>query len=253
QKRIERLNPGAWEWFEDHLPDLKGRELQAVSGLQHRLAALSESGCGHLLEPDKKGHALDLLEAVRNGEVVYFDLHANANHDTATALGALIMSDLMSVFAVLQYSREVRETLIILDDAQAWVTEAAMLCIASITARVASSGARVMIGTQSFEDLSAGDYGTMKRLRNLIKVTVVHGLPDPDAREQASRTFGEREEIATNWHVDKRGRIDGGGTQSNRWVRRVPPDELKHLYSGEAFVLVYPQQEPSRVCVEWVD
>lgn len=250
---IKRRSPRAWRWFEDHLPDLKGREVQAVSGLQHRLAALSESGCGHLLEPDKNGHALDLLEAVRNGEVVYFDLHANANHDTATALGALIMSDLMSVFAVLQYCREVRETLIILDDAQGWVTEPAMICIASLCARARSAGAKVIIGTQSFEDLNAGDYGTMKRVRNLIKVTVVHGLPDPEAREQASKVFGEREETVTNWHVDKRGRIDGGGSQSSHWVRRIPPDELKHLEPGEAYVLVYPQEEPSRVCVEWVD
>jgi hypothetical protein len=209
--------PGLRAHLGGGLPEPDKTELQAIRGTAHRLAALAESNIGPLLEPDADGQGLDLLEAVRGGEVVYFSLHAGADPETAKMLGALIMMDLVSVFAVLQFGREYRRTVVIPDDIDEYANEAVIEGVISLYARARSSGAMMILGTQTFGDIEAGrSRAALDKLLGNVRTRIFHAVPGPDSAERASRALGEYED----WDISERLEMGLGGWKGGRSATR---------------------------------
>jgi hypothetical protein len=261
--QMEKLEMGRWGEFGEMVPELKGRELEAVHGTHHRLSVLAESDMGPLLEPGADGEeTLNLLEAVRNREIVYFDLHASANRETARMLGAVIIIDLMTVFATLQYSTEedpetgeerpeYHPTMVILDDIQAFASEAGIAGIASLYARARSVGAMMILGTQSFADLQVGhSENLIESILDNIRTLIVHRLPGVASRKKASEAFGKFEERRVRARVDHRGRPEGGGSMEVTEVPYVPETHFKRLGNGCAYVDVVDGEGPRQTGVE---
>lgn len=248
-QKMEERKWGSWEEFEKAVPELKGRELEAVQGTQHRLSVIAESDMGHLLEPGENGEfTLNLLDAVRNREIVYFDIHASANPEIAKMLGAVIIIDLMTVFATLQYNTtedpetgeeypEYHPTVVILDDIQAYASADGVAGIASLYARARSVGGLIIVGTQSFSDIRFGDRGSLiEAILDNVRTLIVHRLPGAASRKKASEEFGDFEEECFAAHVDRCGREDGSGTVQTRRSPFVQQSELRRLPDGVAIV-----------------
>lgn len=247
-ERMEKRKWGSWEEFEK-VPELKGRELEAVQGTQHRLSVLAESDMGPLLEPGESAEdTLNLLEAVRNREIVYFDLHASANPEAAKMLGAVIIIDLMTVFATLQYSTtedpetgeehpEYHPTLVILDDITSYASPDGIAGVASLYARSRSVGAVMIVGTQSFADMKFRDGGSlMEAILDSRWTLIVLRVPGAASAKRASEEFGEFEERCLAEHVGRDGREDGSGTVQTRRTPFVQPSDLQRLPTGVAYV-----------------
>lgn len=240
---IDERNPGAWDWFEQNLPEeLDGQEMRAIRGLQHRIAVLAESEIGPLLESGGEGEVLNLLEAVRNGEIVYFDLNANSRRETAKMLGAMIVMDLITIFAVLQRQGETCRTMLIADDIEGFASEAVIEGLVGLYSRVRSSGGMMILGTQTYSDIQVGKgKARLDQLLGSVRTRIIHALPGPDSAEIASKSLGEHQEMQATEHLQAGlGGWKPTGTLTRRPVSvpKFQATELMNLEDGEAVVHV---------------
>ncbi|MDE3069274.1 MAG: DUF853 family protein [Acidobacteriota bacterium] len=237
---MERTSPGSWNALISSLPRIGAAERQAIAGTQHRLAIVAESDVGALLAQMPGTDHVDLLAAVRGGDVVYFDLNADTRPHLARMIGAAIVMDLVSVTAALQRERHVRPTALLFDDVQAFAAPAAMRGIASLFARGRSAGMMLLLGTQSLADLDGGErHGTMDQLLDNRGTLIVHRLPGRSSAERASRELGDRETHTLSEHLEGgpgRWRPRDRATRTPSREPFVPAGELAGLPTGTAVV-----------------
>jgi energy-coupling factor transporter ATP-binding protein EcfA2 len=237
---MEARRPGSWAALAGSLPALSSREREALAGTQHRLATLAESDIGALLEPAEGRARIDLPAAARNGEVVYFNLNADARPELARMLGAAIIIDLLSVAAQLQRERAPASSILLFDDIQAFASDAALGALASLFARGRSAGLTLFLATQSLADLELGKGrraagAILDNRTNLI----VHRLPGYESAQRAARELGER--IRPIYHEQLEADIAGWrpcgrATRSETAAENVPARELMELATGVAVV-----------------
>ncbi|HLI31162.1 MAG TPA: type IV secretion system DNA-binding domain-containing protein [Solirubrobacteraceae bacterium] len=237
---MEARAPGSWAALAGTLPRLQGREREALAGTQHRLATLAESDVGALLAPGEGRPSIDLLTAAERGEVVYFNLNADARPELARMLGAAIIVDLLSVAAHLQRAHACSPTMLLFDDVQAFASDAAMGALASLFARGRSAGLSVFLGTQSLADL---ELGSARRVAGQILDNranlIVHRLPGFDSAARAARELGDHRQPV--FHEQLEGslsgwRPSGRATRSEGVVENVAARELMALQTGIAYV-----------------
>lgn len=237
---IEAASPGAWRQIRSTLPPLRAAERQAIAGTQHRLAALAESDVGALLEPAAGEAAIDLLDAVRDGDVVYFDLNADARPELSRMLGAAIVMDLLGVAATLQATGDRAPTVVLLDDVQAFATARTMDGLASLSARGRSAGLMLLVATQSLADLEAGGARNVTdQLLDNRSALIVHRLPGQASAARASRELGERPVSRLAEHVAASAggwRSRRSGTRSVEQAPWLAPSVLAALPTGVAAV-----------------
>ncbi|MHB8491657.1 MAG: type IV secretory system conjugative DNA transfer family protein, partial [Solirubrobacteraceae bacterium] len=237
---MELASPGAWNALVGSLPRVGAAERQAIAGTQHRLAIMAESDVGSLLEPGEGRQRVDLLDAVRGGHVVYFDLNADTRPHLARMLGAAIVMDLVSVAATLQHDRDRRPTALLFDDVQAFATKAATTGLASLFARGRSAGMMLLVGTQSLADLDGGERrGSMEQLLDNRGALIVHRLPGRNSADRASRELGDRQCQNLSEHLEGgpgRWQPRGSATRTASREPHILSAELAELPTGVAVV-----------------
>jgi Type IV secretion-system coupling protein DNA-binding domain len=232
---MEEANPGSWNQLAACIPGLDRGERQAIAGTQHRLAALAESDVGMLLEPAPGHETIDLLEAVRNADVAYFNLNADARPTLSRMLGAAIVMDLVSIAATIQRRDEYTPTVVMLDDVQAFACEPGLAGIASLFARGRSAGMMLLLGTQSLADLQRDRADGMDQLLDNRTTLIVHRLPGERSATKASRELGLHEVQRLSEHLEGgpgRWRPRGSATRTRVMVPHVQPAELMELETG---------------------
>jgi len=245
---IEARRPGGWIEFHATLPKLSPRELEAVAGTRHRLAALAESEVGRLFNG---GPGLDLLEAVGRGEAVYFNLNADARPELSQIVGAAILIDLMTVAADRQREGRVSPTLVVVDDLQGFISPPAARALASLFARGRSAGFAVVVGTQSLADLEQGARERLDQLLDNRYALLVHRLPGSRSAALASRELGEQRRSAVTEQVQAKGgrwQATERGSRSFRQEPVVSAQEIASLPVG-CLYLSLPGKPPQAVQV----
>jgi type IV secretory pathway TraG/TraD family ATPase VirD4 len=235
---VEALDPGGLELLVRELPkenaravhayldSLTSRQRSELGGVRDRLAIMAESDVGPWLDPDTPGAAVELLDAVRSGAVVYFSLRADSRPLLAQMLAAAIVQDLQTVVSALQ-ERPAR-CVVAIDEFSAIAAEH----VAGLFARARSAGISLLLGTQELSDLRLPGREMLQEqvLGNLTSL-IAHRQAVPASAELVARLAGSRGAWRTSVSSD------GRSTRTRVSEPLISPEEAMSLPTAHAAVI----------------
>ena len=228
----------------DYLDDLSPEQQRGLAGTRDRLAILAESDVAPWLQPHAAGGpAIDLLNTVQAGEVVYFRLDADRRPLLSAMLAAAIVQDLLTVAAAMQHHP--RPTLVLVDEFSAVAPDG----IARLFGRGRSAGMSLLLGTQELADLTMAEHPNLKdQVLGNVATLIAHRQVIPDSAEQIAAIAGTRGTWVHTQRTDHRlngARSDGDtGTRTRGREFAAHPDEIKQLHTGWALVACPGRTQP---------
>jgi hypothetical protein len=221
----------------DYLDSLGSRQRAELAGVRDRLAIAVESDVGPWLDPATSGaERFDLLEAVGERAVVYFDLQADSRPLLAQMLGGAIVQDLQSALAAMQ--AHPIGALVLLDEFSALAAEH----VARLFARARSAGVSLLLGTQELSDLRLpGREALLEQVLGNLTSLIAHRQVVPDSAELIARVAGTRGAWRTSWSRD------GRASRTRTRELLIAPGTISGLQRGHAAVI--PLAERSRAAV----
>jgi hypothetical protein len=217
------------------------KDLQkSIIGMRERFALVAEGATGTVFTERPDG--LDLLAALRNGDLVLFNLDAAADTAAARHVGNLAIQDLTLLLSSLAddgWARAGNMAFIVVDEFSALGGS----LLANLYARARSQGAGVALATQqseSLRDVSEAFEAAVIENSNILLLGNQTGKADDRASE-----FGTdqrwSETIQVRHDADPIGTVtEAGGVGSLRMVDafRIHPNELRDLQPGEMVLRV---------------
>jgi type IV secretory pathway TraG/TraD family ATPase VirD4 len=188
---------------------------------------MAESDIGPWLDPRTEGaRRLDLLEAVEDRAVVYFNLEADRRPLLAQMLGAAIVQDLQAMVAALQ-GRPLG-TLVAIDEFSAIVPER----VVGLFGRAAGAGVSLVLGTQELADLRVpGRELLQEQVMGNLSALIAHRQVVPASAELIAGMTETRGVWRTSHHSN------GGHTRTREQENALREDEIRSLPRGWAAVL----------------
>jgi hypothetical protein len=193
-----------------------------------------------------------LMDAVRQGKIVYFQLATNAHVITAPNIARMVQSNLRYISSLIQTGILPKDTLIsvLVDEYGSFACES----FVEVHNKARSSCMMITIAHQSTSDLSQISEDFKKRMEDSTLNKIY--FKDSDAQHCESIA----ESLGTYIREEKTYRMTGGrfgnqlytGESSNRMVNafNFPPDKIKNLYKyGQAYYIY--KGENSHVCVNF--
>jgi len=230
--------------LQDYLESLTPEQVRGLGGTRDRLAILAESDVATWLQPhDAGGQAIDLLQSVQAGDVVYFRLDADRRPLLAAMLAAAIVQDLLTVAAHQQ--QQPRPTLVLVDEFSAVSPDG----IARLFGRGRSAGMSLLLGTQELADLHPPEHPNLadQVLGNLTTL-IAHRQVVPDSAEQIAAVAGTHGTWVHTQRTDHRLTGAPGGQDTGTRTRgrefAIHPDEIKQLRTGWALVACPGRTQP---------
>jgi conjugal transfer pilus assembly protein TraD len=224
------------ERVQDYLSGLTADQLSAVRGLQTRLAILTESHTGRLLEPARNGETIDLRAALNGPEVVMFSLNSSTYGKLAGQLGTLAVQDLICA------AGHRLEAGLTRDQAYVVIDEASVLGgdhILALFARGREAGVGVLAVTQELADFDRAAPGLRDQVLGNTAIKLAHRQDVPSSAQTIAQLAGT-EEV---WEETQRiggpltGAGRGGGTRRRTEQFVIHPNEIKRLQTGEAVLI----------------
>jgi hypothetical protein len=247
-----RCEPALAEHVATYLSELPARARSELNGVRDRLAVLAESELGPWLEP-RPGSELDLARTLTGGDVAYIQLDADRFALASQMLGAAIVVDLVNVTAGL-HGRRARG-LVVIDEFAALAAEQ----VSRLLSRSRSAGLSVLIGTQSFADLTvARPNDQTDSLRRQVLSDVDYVVAHRQGEPEAAEILGAMAGTQPTWTVTRHTRTQlGASTPADEGTRKrsrefvCHPDEFKRLGVGEAIVIEPAAREDPSVVRIW--
>jgi hypothetical protein len=185
-----------------------------------------ESLDGQSSDGQSEAACIDLLAALHQRTVVYFDLRADSRPLLAQMLAAAIVGDLQTAISSLQHNPT--SALIVVDEFSALATEH----VARLFGRARSAGVSLLLGTQELSDLRVATHPQLlEQVLGNIATLIAHRQAVPDSAELLSRLAGTRGVWRTTW---------SGADRRTRTRMREPlldPSVVGRLARGEAAVV----------------
>ena len=227
----------------DYVASLPGDQANAAAGLGTRLALLSESVAGPLLEPASTaagsgGTEIDLAGALDGGDVVLFSLNSSTYGKLASQLGALAIQALTSAAGRrLQAGGSApAPATVALDEFSALGADNVL----SLLARGREAGISVLLATQELSDLERAAPGFRDQVLGITALKLVH-RQEVDASAVAISSLAGTEPA---WRETRQLPALGGGRGlasrgSRSEIERpvVHPNEIKRLSTGQLVLL----------------
>lgn len=228
-----------------YISQLNRDQQSAVSGLQSRLAILSESNVGEYLQPGEQGPELDIdLRRALNpagGEVVLFSLNSSRYGKLSAQIAAMVIQDLIAV-AGDRLSQPNRPLAIVAID------EFSALDADNLLNRARESGISVLLSTQELADLERLADGFRDQVLGNSALLLAHRQNVPDSAELIAKMIGT-DTIWKHTHQTQRVPRDpffgnrrgwattGVGTARQVEEFRVHPNVIKELGTGQAVLI----------------
>jgi type IV secretory pathway TraG/TraD family ATPase VirD4 len=237
----------------EYVGSLTPDQQSAVRGLASRLAVLSESHTGPLLEPGPPERTLDLRRAMRGGEVVLFSLNSSTYGGLASMLGTLAVQDLVSASGARLSEGAGRGlgALVAIDEFSALHSDNVL----ALLARGREAGVGVLLATQELADLDRAGHGLRDQILGNTALKIAHRQDVPESAERVARLAGTRRVWEQSYQRRSAGGLFGGGTlgtgtgtagvsTSARMVERyrVEPEQVSTMGTGEALVVIKSPQ-----------
>jgi conjugal transfer pilus assembly protein TraD len=237
---VEHLDPERLEVLARSLPEgdaaqtfayldaLSSRQHSDLAGVRDRLAVVAESDVGRWLDPETpEARRFELLTAVRERSVVYFNLQSDRRPLLSQMLGAAIVQDLQTATAASQ-ARPV-QTLVVIDEFSAIAAEQ----VVRLFGRARSAGFSLLLGTQELSDLRPpGRERLLEQVLGNLSVLIAHRQVVPSSAELISEIAGTR----GAWRVSRQS--DGRATRTRTREPVLDPGRVMRLDRGWAAVLV---------------
>jgi conjugal transfer pilus assembly protein TraD len=225
------------ERVQDYLAGLTPDQLSAIRGLQTRLAIVTESHTGALLEPGA-GAQLDVRAALDGDEVVLFSLNSSTYGKLAAQLGTLAVQDLVCA-AGHRLSRDgPRQSGL----ATVAIDESSVLGenLISLFARSREAGIGVLAATQEMADFDRVAHGLRDQVLGNTALKVAHRQDVPSSAQTVAQMAGTEK----TWEYTERvggGLLgaygSGGGTRRLGEQFVIHPNHVKTLRTGEAVLI----------------
>ncbi len=236
---VEQLDPARLELLARDLPErqaqatyeyldsLTQRQRAELAGVRDRLAIMAESDVAPWLDPAESGaHTFDLLSAIQQRAVVYFDLKADAWPLLAHMLGVAIVQDLQTTMAALQCSPIA--TVVVIDEFAAIAADR----VVHLFGRARSAGINLLLGTQELSDLRPdGHPRLLEQVLGNLSALVVHRQVVPESAELIARLAGNR----GMWRTSQSN--DGRWTRTRSSAPLLAPEAIRVLAPGRAAVI----------------
>jgi conjugal transfer pilus assembly protein TraD len=236
---VEQLDPARLEVLARTLPEqhaqatheyldsLTSRQRADLGGVRDRLAIMAESDVGPWLDPTTPdAHTFDLLSAVRERAVVYFDLKSKAWPLLAHMLGVAIVQDLQTTVAALQ--RSPVATVVAIDEFASIGAEQ----VVDLFGTARSAGINLLLGAQEMFDLRLeGRKQLLEQVLGNLAALVVHRQVVPESIELICQLAGSR----GVWRTSQ--------SDSGHWTRTrssaplLTADEIRELPAGRAAII----------------
>ena len=211
----------------DYLESLGARQRTDLGGVRDRLAIMAESDVAPWLDPETIGaQTFDLLGAVNERAVVYFNLKADALPLLARMLGVAIVQDLQTTMAALQASPI--PTVVVIDEFAAIAAEQ----VVHLFGRARSAGLNLLLGTQELSDLRLeGRKQLLEQVLGNLSTIVAHRQVVPESAELIGRLGGSY----GVWRATHAS--DGRWTRTRTTKSLLASEDIRGLSPGWAAVI----------------
>jgi hypothetical protein len=211
----------------DYLESLTARQRTDLGGVRDRLAIMAESDVAPWLDPDTvNAQTFDLLGAVKERAVVYFDLKADSLPLLARMLGVAIVQDLQTTMAALQASPI--PTVVVIDEFAAIAAEQ----VVHLFGRARSAGLNLLLGTQELSDLRLeGRKQFLEQVLGNLSAIVAHRQVVPESAELIGQLGGSR----GVWRATHTS--DGRWTRTRTTKPLLASEDIRGLSPGWAAVI----------------
>jgi hypothetical protein len=241
---VDHLDPGRLEVLlrslpeaetqrtDEYLDSLTARQRSDLAGVRDRLAILAESDVGQWLDPQAvqaaNAERFELLQAVQERAVVYFNLEADRRPLLTQMLGAAIVQDLQTTVAALQ-GRPV-PSLVVIDEFSAIAPEH----VSRLFARARSAGMSLLLGTQELSDLRlpGREQQLLDQVMGNLSTLISHRQVVPDSAELIAGLAGTRG-VWRSSHSS-----DGRSTRTRTREGVLEANDITSLARGWAAVIV---------------
>src|SRR5579863_254574 len=172
----------------DYLGSLTSDQNSAVRGLASRLAVLTESHTGPLLEPGPADRTLDLRRALRGGEVVLFSLNSSTYGGLASMLGTLAVQDLVAAAGarLTNGAGQLPRAVVAIDEFSALQSDNVL----ALLARGREAGVGVLLATQELADLDRAGRGVREQILGNTALKIAHRQDVPESAAAVARLAG---------------------------------------------------------------
>ncbi|HEY3970891.1 MAG TPA: helicase HerA-like domain-containing protein [Solirubrobacteraceae bacterium] len=211
----------------EYLESLTSRQRTDLGGVRDRLAIMAESDVAPWLDPTTaEAQTFDLLSAVRERAVVYFNLKADALPLLAPMLGVAIVQDLQTTMAALQAAPI--PTVVVLDEFAAIAAEQ----VVHLFGRARSAGLNLLLGTQELSDLRLqGRRQLLEQVLGNLSAIVAHRQVVPESAELIGQLGGSR----GVWRATHAS--DGRWTRTRSTKPLLAAEDIRGLSPGWAAVI----------------
>jgi conjugal transfer pilus assembly protein TraD len=208
----------------DYLSSLTARQRADLVGVRDRLAIMAESDVAPWLDPSTaEAQTFDLLSAVQQRAVVYFDLKADALPLLARMLAVAVVGDLQTTMAALQQAPV--PTVVAIDEFAAIAAEQ----VAHLFGRARSAGINLLLGTQELSDLRMeGHRQLLEQVLGNLSTVLAHRQVVPESAESIARLAGTR----GTWRASQAS--DGRWTRTRSSAPLLAPEDIRGLSPGWA-------------------
>lgn len=229
------LASGSVELVEQVVAELKGLradERRAIAGLHARLRNLASSEFARSwLDPERRGvRAVELHEAIRSREVVYFRLDTDRTGNVGRAIAQMVLLDLGAVASAMMEAGV--GTFVAIDEYGALEAPA----LERLFARGRAAGFSVAVGTQTLADLRAAGPAVRERVGATVSAVICHRLGSQADAEWVAQLIGTIPTWETTIRTNLWGRPTQEGTRTRGYRFEVNPAELQRLDAGDAYV-----------------
>jgi conjugal transfer pilus assembly protein TraD len=235
-------------YVREYVSSLTPDQHSAVRGLASRLAVLTESHTGPLLEPGPPAQTLDLRRAMRGGEVVLFSLNSSTYGGLAAMLGTLAVQDLVSAAGARLSDGSGRGlgAVVAIDEFSALHDDNVL----ALLARGREAGVGVLLATQELADLDRAGRGLRDQILGNTALKIAHRQDVPESAERVARLAGtmrvweqsyQRRAGSGLFGAGAVGSSGSAGVSTNaRMVERyrVEPEQVSTMATGEALVVI---------------
>jgi type IV secretory pathway TraG/TraD family ATPase VirD4 len=236
------------EHVREYVSSLTPDQHSAIRGLASRLAVLTESHTGPLLEPGTPGQTLDLRRALRGSEVVLFSLNSSSYGGLAAMLGTLVVQDLVAASGARLADGSGRGlgAVVAIDEFSALQSDNVL----ALLARGREAGIGVLLATQELADLDRAGRGVRDQILGNTALKIAHRQDVPESAERVARLAG----TMRVWEESYQRRPGSNALRpdlstSARLVERyrVEPECVSTMATGEALVVIKSPRASARI------
>lgn len=223
-----------------YLDTLDRSQLSGIQGLAARLGLMVESRAGEYLQEGPEG-ALDLLQAVEEGQIVVFSLDSQKYGSTAAQVGGLIIQDLKCVAGEMLGRGSKHLAYLVIDEFSALAGEHLL----GLLARARSSGLCCFLATQELSDLAKVDPNFVDQVLGNVNLLMIHRQNVPENAERLASVAGTESTWQETIQIEQESHLVAGRVGSSTGLgslRRteqfvVHPNLLKSLGVGRLVVI----------------